>query len=131
MTTSFDTATVTPRKSVRYLGSARSGTGENKLMRLTSLALMPLTIFFVWLLVSLNGKDYFTIRDTIAQPIPALVILVFMLASLRHMQIGMVSIIVDYTHNRHMKELLLYANTIFSFIIGCAIVFAVFRISFV
>lgn len=121
----------TPTKAVRYLGAAHTGTGDNRQMRVTSLALLVLSLPFVWLLVSLNGKDYFTIRNTLAQPLPALIILTYMLASLRHMQLGMVSVIVDYTHNRQVKEFLLYANTILAFIIGCAIVFAVFRISFV
>ena len=48
----------TELRRVRYLGSARSGTTGSTHMRLTSLALVPLTVGFVWLVLSLIGKPY-------------------------------------------------------------------------
>ena len=53
---------------MRYLGSARSGMREDWLMRVTSVALVPLTIAFVWLLLSLLAKDYNGVRAELGQP---------------------------------------------------------------
>ena len=39
----------TPMSKVRHLGSARSGTEHAWRMRATSIALVPLTLAFVWL----------------------------------------------------------------------------------
>ena len=49
----ISTSLRTPLGRVRYLGPARSGVREDWFMRLTSAALVPLTIAFVWLLLSL------------------------------------------------------------------------------
>jgi succinate dehydrogenase / fumarate reductase membrane anchor subunit len=43
----------TPLSRVRFLGSARMGTTEARLIHLTSVALVPLTLGFVWLMVDL------------------------------------------------------------------------------
>ena len=47
---------------VRFLGSAKSGTHHAWHMRVTSVALVPLTILFVWIVASLGnmGPDHWT-----------------------------------------------------------------------
>ena len=45
-------------KKVRYLGAAHSGTGAARVMHLTSVALMPLAIAFVWVVVRLSRMDF-------------------------------------------------------------------------
>ena len=67
----------TPMSRVRHLGSARSGTQHLMRMRATSLALVPLTIAFVWLILSLVGKDYNTVRATLGAPLPAISVRVY------------------------------------------------------
>ena len=61
-------------RRVRYLGSARSGTTGSSHMRLTSLALVPLTIAFVWLVLSLVGTPYTEAYATLTRPIRARII---------------------------------------------------------
>ena len=60
----------TPLGRIRYLGSARSGTTQAWHMRLTAIALVPLTIAFIWLILSLVGKDYNGVRSELGQPVP-------------------------------------------------------------
>ena len=43
----------TPLGRVRFLGSARTGTMDAWLIHLTSVALVPLTLGFVWLMLGL------------------------------------------------------------------------------
>jgi len=121
----------TPAAKVRYLGSARSGTAHAWHMRLTSLALVPLTIGFVWVVLMAVGKDHGTVRAILGQPIAAVLLLLFVPTSVYHMMIGMQTIIEDYVHNEHVKAFTLFANMFFSAIVGVACVYAILRLSFV
>jgi succinate dehydrogenase / fumarate reductase membrane anchor subunit len=119
-----------PLSRVRYLGSARSGAGENWSMRLTSAALIPLTIAFVWVMLSLLSKDYHGARTELSRPLPAIIVMLFVLAGIHHMQVGMRSIIFDYLHG-HAKEWALMVNLFFAAALALACVYAVLRIGFV
>lgn len=116
---------------VRHLGSAKSGTAHAWRMRATSIALVPLTIAFVWLILTLVGKDYNTVRMTLGSPFPAILMLLFLLAGIHHMKLGMQTIIEDYIHGEHCKQWSLLGNAFFCYAIGLACVYAVLRISFV
>ncbi|MGA2791909.1 MAG: succinate dehydrogenase, hydrophobic membrane anchor protein [Roseiarcus sp.] len=120
----------TPLGRVRYLGSARSGMRDDWFMRLTSVALVPLTIAFVWLLLSLLSKDYNGVRAELGSPAPAIVVMLFVLVGVYHMQLGMRSIILDYV-NGHAREWALIANLFFCAALGLACIYAVLRIGFV
>lgn len=126
-----DNSMRTPMSKVRHLGSARSGTAHVWQMRATSAALVPLTIAFAWLIVSLVGKDYNTVRMTLGHPLAAILALLFLLASIHHMKLGMQTIIEDYVHGEHCKTWSLLANAFFCYAVGLACVYAVLRISFV
>ena len=118
-------------RRVRYLGSAKSGTGHLTAMRLTSLALVPLTMGFVWIALSLVGKRYDEAHAFLARPLPAIIMLLVLLTGIYHMQIGMRTIIEDYVHAEHAKDWSLAANLFFAVAVGVACVYAVLRLSFV
>ncbi|MDB5649359.1 MAG: succinate dehydrogenase, hydrophobic rane anchor protein [Hyphomicrobiales bacterium] len=117
-------------RQVRYLGSAKAGTHHVWHMRLTSFALLPLTIAFVWLMLTLVGKDYNAVRLALGSPAIAIVMLLFLLAGIYHMMLGMQTVIEDYIHTEVAKTVWLMANTFFSICIGLACVYAVLRLSF-
>jgi succinate dehydrogenase / fumarate reductase membrane anchor subunit len=120
----------TPLGRVRFLGSARLGAEESWRMQLTSVALVPLTLAFVWLVLSLLHKDYNGARAELAEPFPAIVLLLFVLVGVYHMQVGMRSVILDYLHG-HAREWALIANAFFAVALGLTCFYAVLRISFV
>lgn len=120
----------TEMRRVRYLGSAKSGTTAASHMRLTSLALVPLTVGFVWLVLSLIGKPYEAALATLSQPLASIFLLLFILAGIYHMQLGMRTIVEDYIHGEHAKDWTLAANLFFCFVVGVACVYAVMRLSF-
>jgi succinate dehydrogenase / fumarate reductase, membrane anchor subunit len=119
----------TPLGRVRSLGSAKSGTAEAWLLHVTSLALVPLTLGFVWLVLDLLHRDYNGVRAALAHPLPAIVLLAFILAGLLHMEIGARSIIVDYVQGR-ARGWALAANTCFCALMALACVYATLRITF-
>lgn len=118
-----------PLGRVRFLGSARMGTGDAWLVHVTSLALVPLTIGFVWLILDLVGKDYNGVRAELANPIPAILLLAFIVAGIVHMALGMRSIIIDYVGGR-LRAWALAANTCFAALLALACVYATLRIAF-
>ena len=117
-------------RRVRHLGSAHSGTTGAWHMRLTSLALLPLTVGFVFLVLSLLGRSYSEVHGLLSQPFPALLLLLFIGAGIYHMQLGMRTIIEDYVHQARVKDLCLAANLFFCVAVGFTCVFAVLRLSF-
>jgi succinate dehydrogenase / fumarate reductase, membrane anchor subunit len=119
----------TPLGRVRFLGSARMGTAEAWLIHLTSVALIPLALGFAWLVLDLPRKDYNGVRAELARPIPAILLLAFILAGIVHMELGMRSIIVDYIGGQ-TRAWALAANTLFAALLALACLYATLRIAF-
>lgn len=119
----------TPLGRVRFLGPARLGATDAWLIRLTSFALIPLTIGFVWLMLDLVSKDYNGVRAELSHPLPAILLLAFVLAGIVHMELGMRSIILDYLRG-HARSSALLANTAFSALLALACMYATLRLAF-
>jgi succinate dehydrogenase / fumarate reductase membrane anchor subunit len=119
----------TPLGRVRFLGSARTGTMDAWVVHLTSVALVPLTVGFVWLVLDLLRKDYNGVRAELARPIPVILLLAFVLAGIVHMELGMRSVIVDYIGGQS-RAWALAANALFAALLALACVYATLRIAF-
>jgi len=114
---------------VRFLGPARTGTSDAWIVHVTSVALIPLAIAFVWLALDLLGKDYNGVRAELARPLPAILLLAFIIAGIVHMELGMRSIILDYIGGQP-RAWALAANTCFAALLALACVYATLRIAF-
>jgi succinate dehydrogenase / fumarate reductase membrane anchor subunit len=120
----------TPLGRVRWLGSAHSGVEDSSRMRLTALALIPLSIGFVLMLLMLLHRDYNGARAFLGEPLPAVVLLLFVLTGVYHTELGMRSVIVDYLHG-HTREWALVINICAAAALALACVYSVLRIGFV
>lgn len=120
----------TPLKRVRALGSAKEGADHFWTQRVTAVANLLLTLFLVWLIVSLVGADYATVKARLAHPLNAIGIGLLAISGAIHMRIGMQVIIEDYVHGELGKLVLLMLNTFFAILIGAACLFAVAKLSF-
>ena len=65
----------TPLGKVRGHGSARGGTAHFWRQRLTAVANVPLVMFFIGLLISLNGAGYEETRAVLSGPFVAIVLI--------------------------------------------------------
>ena len=115
-------------RRVRQLGSSRNGLGEWRLQRLTAIALIPLGLYFVASILSLATADKATASEWLASPVPALLVILFVLVGLVHALVGIRSVLLDYVHSRARlvaAELLVRAGTV---ILAGASVLAVLKI---
>ena len=120
----------TPLKKARHLGSAKEGTTHFWLQRVTAIANLVLAIYLVWLIASLAGANYETVRTAMTSPITALLLLFLILSGTAHMRLGMQTIIEDYIHSEGAKVVALILNTFFAVAIAAASIWAVLKLSF-
>ena len=120
----------TPLARVRHLGAARSGTRHFWHQRLTSVALVPLSIAVIVLIVSLLGRNHAAVVQILGSTPVAIVMLLFIFASVYHMWLGMQVIVEDYVHDELIKLITLMANTFFAVAVGMAATFAILKLAF-
>ena len=120
----------TPLGRVRGLGSAKSGTEHFWRQRITGVAMVPLTIFFVLVVIYLAKASQATAIATLSRPLVAILMFLFVIAGIIHMRIGMQVIIEDYVHEEKLKIAAVMANTFFSLVVGAACTYAMLKLNF-
>ena len=120
----------TPLKNVRRLGSAKEGADHFWKLRVTAVANLFLTLFLVWLVVSLVGADHAAVKARLAHPVNAIGLGLLAVSGAIHMRLGMQVIIEDYVRSEGKKVLLVVLNTFFAIVVGAACCFAVLKLSF-
>lgn len=90
----------TPLKVARGMGSSHSGVHHWWLQRVTAVALVPLSIWFLFLLGGMVHASYGDVMAAISQPIHALLLIVFVACMFWHGMLGLQVIIEDYVHTR-------------------------------
>ena len=115
---------------VRGRGTAKSGTEEFWLQRVTSVAGVPLTIMAIIVGMLLIGRNQAAAAQILGSPLVAVIMLSFIVCTILHMKIGVQEIIVDYVPNETLKLALLLANTFYSWVIGLICAFAILKMSF-
>ncbi|MBX2856638.1 MAG: succinate dehydrogenase, hydrophobic membrane anchor protein [Rhodobacteraceae bacterium] len=120
----------TPRSRVMGLGSAKDGVEHWWSQRVTSVALVPLTILFVVPFATVIGEGYDAMRSLYANPFNAVVAILFIGVSFLHLAQGLQVVIEDYVHDKGARTTLLLTNTLSCGLLGVAGVFAVAKIAF-
>ncbi|MEG9884466.1 MAG: succinate dehydrogenase, hydrophobic membrane anchor protein [Hyphomicrobiales bacterium] len=122
-------ASRTSLSRARSLGAAKSGTKHFIAQRVTAIANVPLTVFFLVSMISLIGGDHADVVAFIARPSVTICFLLAILSVAFHMRLGMQVVIEDYIHGEGMKIAALLANLFFTIAIGFICVFAVLKIA--
>jgi succinate dehydrogenase / fumarate reductase membrane anchor subunit len=112
------------------LGSAHEGAKDWWVMRLSSLALIPLTVWFVVSVIGNVGADYETFASWVASPVPAVLLVILIAVTFHHVAHGLQVVIEDYVHVEWQKLTLLIAVKFACVLLGVAGIFAVLRIAF-
>ena len=88
---------------VRGLGSAKDGTHHWWMQRVTGLALVPLTLWFVWTLVGLLGAEYHVVVQQFASPLFSALMIVLVVSLFYHAILGLQVVVEDYIHAEGLK----------------------------
>jgi succinate dehydrogenase / fumarate reductase membrane anchor subunit len=92
-----------PLGRARGLGSARAGSKHWWAQRLTSVALVPLTLWFIWSMLHMTGASQGDIADWLASPVRLALILALIAATFHHLQLGLQVVIEDYVTQEGVK----------------------------
>ncbi|MBV8144648.1 MAG: succinate dehydrogenase, hydrophobic membrane anchor protein [Gammaproteobacteria bacterium] len=111
-------------------GAARSGVRHWWEQRLTSLALVPLTVWFVVSLLTLPSLGYATLSAWMSQSWTALLLILLVLVSAWHSQLGLRVVVEDYVHDAGARTLTLVLLGFLHVLVATAGVFAVLRVAF-
>ena len=84
-------------------GSAKHGFSHWWWQRLSAIALIPLTLWFLYSLTCLVGSDYQTAADWLGSPINAGIMLMFNLTALFQGQTGLQVVIEDYVSTKSLR----------------------------
>ena len=124
------TALRSPLGRVRGMGSAKSGTHHWWMQRVTSIALLPLTIWFVVSMISLAGASYLETLLWIARPVNAVLMLVLIGLTFHHMAGGLQVVVEDYVRDEFKRIAFVLLIKAASLLMALASAFAVLRIAF-
>ena len=86
-------------KRARGLGSAHAGSGAWWAERLTAIALVPLTLWFIVSVIRLEGTTRAGMMAWLHAPVSLVLILCLIVATFWHMALGLRVVIDDYVHN--------------------------------
>ena len=92
-----------PLGRVRGLGAAKGGTHHWWMMRVTSVALLPLTIWLVFALARMPDASWQEAAAWIARPFNAVLLLAFLAAAFHHMAHGLQEVVEDYVRGELAK----------------------------
>jgi len=120
----------TPLGRVRGLGSAKDGTGHWWMQRLTALALVPITVWFVISVIGMAGASYAEFSAWLASPLVAGLFLILIAATFYHAVLGLQVVVEDYLHNEGVKIATLLTIKALGVLLGLTAALSVLRLLF-
>jgi succinate dehydrogenase / fumarate reductase membrane anchor subunit len=119
-----------PLGRVLGLGSARDGTEHWWAQRVSAVALIPLTLWFMFSLLALPALDYATVRAWLSFPMSGFLAVLLVAVLTYHSYLGTTEVIEDYVHSDGMKVLSLMVLRFVHVLVGGAGIFAIMRVAF-
>ena len=111
------------------LGSAKHGFSHWWWQRVTAIALVPLTLWFIFSVLSLIGGSHAAASAWLSSPINATIMLLFVLTALFHAQTGLQVVIEDYIHTKWMNLSLLLLIKFASVIMAVLAIISVLKVA--
>ena len=111
------------------LGSAKEGVDHWWAQRITAIALVPLTLWFVIAVIRLAGADRAALVAWLHHPLPAVTMVLLLTAGFYHSALGLQVVIEDYVHREATRYTLLILNKLLSIALAALGIFAVLKLS--
>jgi succinate dehydrogenase / fumarate reductase membrane anchor subunit len=92
-----------PLGRARGLGAAKAGAAHWWAQRLTSIALLPLTLWFLCAAVGMIGATRDDVVFWMAGPLQIVLMITLVIATFHHLQLGLQVVIEDYVENHWLR----------------------------
>jgi succinate dehydrogenase / fumarate reductase membrane anchor subunit len=119
-----------PLSQARGLGSAKDGVSHWWIQRLTAVALVPLSLWFVFSVARWRLSDYTTMVAWLHDPYAAVALVLFFIALFYHSALGVQVIIEDYIAHEGAKLVAVVLEKLAHFALAAAAIFAVLKTAF-
>ena len=119
-----------PLGKARGLGTAKSGTNHWWVQRLTAIGLIPLSIWFIIEILLAVGNDYNEAKEVISQPFTAILLILFIVLTFHHAQLGLQVVVEDYVKRKSFEIGLLIVIKGAAILLSLTALFAVLSIAF-
>lgn len=113
----------------RGLGSAKHGVGHWMSERITSVALVPLSLWAVFSALNLARAGYEGALIWLHAPLNAVLSALTVLVMFQHMHAGLRVVVEDYIHKPSTKTLLLLLNLFVCVLFGALALFSILRVA--
>jgi succinate dehydrogenase / fumarate reductase membrane anchor subunit len=118
-----------PMKTARGLGAAKSGLHHWWMQRVTAVALVPLSVWFVWNATWLFSADYAAAHAFLSDLWNAVFMSAFVVALLYHSYLGLQIVVEDYVADEFKKLATLVTLQFIHLLLATAAVFAVLKVA--
>lgn len=115
----------TPLARARGLGSAQDGVGHWWAQRVSAVALVPLTLWFVVAVATRAGAGHEATVAWLSSPPVAVAAVLYLAVLFYHSQLGLQVVIEDYVHSEWLKLATLVALQFAHVVLAAASIFAV------
>jgi succinate dehydrogenase / fumarate reductase membrane anchor subunit len=119
-----------PLGRVLGLGSAKEGTGHWWAQRVSAVALIPLTLWFMFSLLALPALDYATVKLWLSYPLSGFLAVLLIAVLSYHSYLGTAEVIEDYVRAVGSKIFSLVLLRFSYVLAGGASIFAILRVAF-
>ena len=113
----------------RGVGAGHSGVGHWRAERITSIALVPLTLWFIYAMLHLLGAPQPAVAAWVGTPINATLLLVLIFVTFQHMHLGLQVVCEDYVSNKWQMALMILGAKAASLVLGLLASVAVLKMA--
>jgi succinate dehydrogenase / fumarate reductase membrane anchor subunit len=111
------------------LGSAKNGVRHWWAQRITAVALLPLSVWFVALIVAHAGSDYAVFKAWMRTPLASGCMILLLIALFHHSALGLQVVVEDYIHSG-AKFIAVIAVRLCCYVLAVVGIIAIVRIAF-
>ncbi len=113
----------------RGVGAGHSGVEHWRVERITSIALVPLTLWFIYAMLHLVGAPQPAVAAWAGNPINATLLLVLIAITFHHMHLGLQVVCEDYVSNKWQMTLMILGAKAASLVLGLLASIAVLKMA--
>ncbi len=113
----------------RGVGAGHSGVEHWRVERITSVALVPLTLWFIYAMLHLVGAPQAAVAAWAGNPINTALLLVLIVITFHHMHLGLQVVCEDYVSNKWQMTLMILGAKAVSLVLGLMASVAVLKLA--